>query len=306
LKLLIIFNPNAAYGRSAKKLAEIKARFKRLGITAEFIATKQPGHGTELVAKADLSGFDGLVAAGGDGTVFEVLNGLYKHPKNKRIPLGLLPIGTGNAFSRELDLNTEGWTGAMELLRQGHTRQVDTCWVKSSDKSFYYLNTIHMGFSVDAGLTAQKLKWFGQTAYTLATLWQVLKLKSYPLVLEINDEVITSNNVFITISNSRYTGTNFLIAPTAEIDDGLMDVTILENLSRGRLLRLFPTIYDGRHVDYDEVSTYKAATIKIISPDSMLLGPDGEFCGSSPAEISCLHRDLTIFSNKQVAENSIS
>jgi diacylglycerol kinase (ATP) len=159
---------------------------------------------------------------------------------------------------------------------------------------------------VDAGLTAQKLKWFGQTAYTLATLWQVLKLKSYPLVLEINDEVITSNNVFITISNSRYTGTNFLIAPTAEIDDGLMDVTILENLSRGRLLRLFPTIYDGRHVDYDEVSTYKAATIKIISPESMLLGPDGEFFGSSPAEISCLHRDLTIFSNKQLAENSIS
>jgi len=297
LKLLIIFNPSAAYGRSLQKLTEIKTRFDRLGITTELIATEQPGHGTELVAETNLSDFDGLVAAGGDGTVFEVLNGLYKHPKNKRIPLGLLPIGTGNAFSRELGLKSGAWTDAMELLRQGHTRQVDTCWVKSSDKSFYFLNTIHMGFSVDAGLTAQKLKWFGNTAYTLATLWQVLKLKSYPLVLEINGEVITSDNVFITISNSRYTGAHFLIAPTAKIDDGLMDVTILENLSRGRLLRLFPTIYDGRHVDYDEVSTYKADTIKIVSPDSMLLGPDGEFCGKSPAEITCLHRDLTIFSN---------
>lgn len=297
MKLLIIFNPNAAYGRSVKKLAAIKTRFKQLGITAEFIATKQAGHGTELVAETDLSGFDGLVAAGGDGTVFEVLNGLYKHPKNKRIPLGLLPVGTGNAFSRELGLDADAWTGAMDLLRQGRTRQVDTCWVKSPDKSFYFLNTIHMGFSVDAGLTAQKLKWFGQTSYTLATLWQVLKLKSYPLVVEINGEVINSDNVFITISNSRYTGTHFLIAPTAEIDDGLMDVTILENLTRGRLLKLFPTIYDGRHVDYDEVSTYKTDTIKIISPESMLLGPDGEFCGNSPAEITCLHRDLTIFSN---------
>ena len=297
MKLLIIFNPNAAYGRSLKKLAEIKACFEHLGITTEFIATEHTGHGIELVAQADLSDFDGLVAAGGDGTVFEVLNGLYKHPKNKRIPLGLLPIGTGNAFSRELGLNPDAWTNAVDLLKQGHTREVDTCWVKSSDKSFYFLNTIHMGFSVDAGLSAQKLKWFGKTAYTLATLWQVLKLKSYPLVLEINGEVINSNNVFITISNSRYTGTSFLIAPTAEIDDGLMDVTILENLSRGRLLRLFPTIYDGRHVEYDEISTYKAGTIRIDSPASMLLGPDGEFCGSSPAEITCLHRDLTIFSN---------
>ncbi len=297
MKLLIIFNPNAAYGRSVKKLAEIKAGFKRLGITTEFIATKHPGHGTELVAETELSDFDGLVAAGGDGTVFEVLNGLYQHPKNKRIPLGLLPIGTGNAFSRELGLNADIWTDAMELLRQGHTRQVDTCSVKSSDKNFHFLNTIHMGFSVDAGLAAQKLKWFGKTAYTLATLWQVLKLKSYPLVLEINGEVIKSDNVFITISNGRYTGTNFLIAPTAEIDDGLMDVTVLENLSRGRLLRLFPTIYDGRHVEYNEISTYKTNIIRILSPDSMLLGPDGEFCGNSPAEITCLHRDLTVFSN---------
>jgi len=306
LKLLIIFNPNAAYGRSVKKLADIEARFAGSGINAAFMPTTHPGHATELVVNTELSGFDGLVAAGGDGTVFEVLNGLYTHPRSARIPLGLLPIGTGNAFARELELQPGAWSDAIDILERGNTRQVDVAFVKSRDKSFYFMNIVSMGFSVDASLTALKLKLLGKSAYTLATLWQVLKLKSYPLKMEIDGKVVKSDNVFITISNSRYTGTHFLIAPEAQIDDGLLDVTILRNLKRSRLLRLFPTIYSGRHVEYEEVSTHKATCINICSPDAMLLGPDGEFCGHSPAEIRCLPRDLTIFSNPIVSNPIVS
>jgi len=295
LKLLIIFNPNAANGRSVNKLADIKAKFEVLGIETKFMPTAHAGHGTELVVNAELSGFDGLVAAGGDGTVFEVINGLYKHPKPARIPLGLLPIGTGNAFARELDLQPGAWTDAIDLLHRGRTRQVDVGHVESADRSYYFLNIVGMGFSVDASISAQKLKFLGNTAYTLATLWQVLKLKSYPLVMEIDGKTVRSNNIFVTVSNSRYTGTHFLIAPAAIIDDGLLDVTILESLPRHRLLKLFPTIYSGRHIEYREISTHKGARISIRSPQAMLLGPDGEFIGHSPAEISCLHQDLTIF-----------
>jgi diacylglycerol kinase family enzyme len=82
LTLLIIFNPKAAHGRSLKKLADIQATFARHGIKTSFMPTTHPGHGKELVADAELLGFDGLVAAGGDGIVFEVLNGLYTHPRS--------------------------------------------------------------------------------------------------------------------------------------------------------------------------------------------------------------------------------
>ena len=296
MKLLIIFNPKAAHGRSVRRLAAIKAKFAGLGINATFISTRHAGHGRELVASAQLSDFDGLVAAGGDGTVFEVLNGLYQHPKPARIPMGLLPIGTGNAFARELELEEDVLNHAMELLHRGRTRQVDVGFVKSADLSFHFINIVSMGFAVDAGLTAQKMKFLGKAAYTLATLWQTLKLKSYPLKMEIDGKVIASDNVFVTISNSRFTGTHFLIAPDAEIDDGQFDVTILENLPRSRLLKLFPTIYSGRHMEYNEISSFKAAQINIRSPKGLLLGPDGEFYGRSPAEISCLPQDLTIFS----------
>ncbi len=295
MKLLVIFNPHAAHGRSVDKLEAIKARFKDLGIDAMLMPTTHPGHGTELVAGIKLTGFDGVVAAGGDGTLFEVLNGLYQHPKAQRPPIGLLPIGTGNAFARELNLKADVLMNAIDILHRGHIRTVDVCYVKSADRSFYFLNILLMGFAVDASLTAQKLKFLGESAYTLATLWQVLKLKSYPLVMEIDGKLRENNNVFIAISNSRYTGTHFLIAPEAILDDGLMDVTILENLPRRRLLKLFPTIYSGRHVEYAEVSTCKATHISIRSPDGLLLGPDGEFCGRSPVEISCLPRDLAIF-----------
>lgn len=258
--------------------------------------TARPGHGSELVANTDLSGFDGLIAAGGDGTVFEVLNGLYTHPKSARIALGLLPIGTGNAFARELDLQPGDWFSAIDLLCKGVTRQIDVAHVNSADKSYYFLNIVGMGFFVDASLSAQKLKFLGNTSYTLAALWKVLKLKTYPLEIEIDGEVLHRDNILVAISNSCYTGTHFLIAPDARIDDGLLDVTILEKLPRRRLLRLFPSIYTGKHVLYDEISTYKAARIKIHAPNSMLLGPDGEFRGHTPADITCLHRDLTIFS----------
>ena len=259
MKLLIVFNPNAAHGRAVRKLTAIRTKFESLGIQIEFKPTTHPGHGSDLVACTDLTGFDGLIAAGGDGTLFEVLNGLYRHPKSTRIPLGLLPIGTGNAFARDLGLKPAAWSDAIDLLQRRRTREVDVGCVKSADRSFYFLNIVGMGFTVHAGKTAQKLKFFGNTAYTLATLWQVLKLKSYPLVADLDGRKLRSDNIFITISNTRFTGTHFLIAPNASIDDGLLDVTILENLPRHRLLRLFPTIYDGRHVQYKEISTHKVA-----------------------------------------------
>ncbi len=295
MKLLVIFNPAASHGRSAGRLADIRTRFDSLGIHAEFLSTNHSGHGSELVAEADLSAYDGLIAAGGDGTVFEVLNGLYRHPKAARIPLGLLPVGTGNAFARDLGLPPMAWQDAIDLIKRGQTRQVDVGHVSTVDAEYYFLNIVHMGFSVEANRSAQKLKFLGNSAYTLATLWRVLWLGSYPLIVDIDGETLHDDNVFVAVSNTRYTGTHFMMAPGAVVDDGLLDLTILSRLSRRRILKLFPTIYDGRHVRFEEVTTRKAKKINIRSPEAMLMAPDGEFLGHTPAEITCIQRDLTIF-----------
>ncbi len=294
MKLLLIFNPHAASGRASRLLPQIRDGLERVA-SIELVLTRHAGHAVELVAAADLGAFDGVIAAGGDGSLFEVLNGLYRKEAQHRVPLGLIPVGTGNAFARDLGLMPGDWQKGIDLIARNQLRRVDVGRVQTRSETFHFLNVIGMGFAVDAGMTAKKLKVLGHAAYTLGSLWETIKLKSYPLHIEIDGKNIRQDNVFVEISNSRYTGTSFLIAPDAQIDDGLLDVTLLSGLPRRRLLRLFPTIYSGRHVRYPEVSTFQARQIRIHAPGGQLLAPDGEFHGHTPADISCLHHDLEIF-----------
>jgi diacylglycerol kinase (ATP) len=295
MKLLVVFNPKAAMGRAEKLFPAIEDRLERSGIDARFLITERKGHATELIARTDLSALDGLIAAGGDGSLFEVLNGLYQHPIESRIPLGLIPIGTGNAFARDLGLEPGDWKQGIDLIAGGELRRIDVGQVRTAKEKFHFLNIIGMGFAVDAQQRAKKFKFMGAAAYTLGALWQTINLNSYLLLIEIDGKKIEQDNVFLEISNTRYTGTSFLIAPDAKWDDGLLDLTLLANLPRRRLLRLFPTIYSGSHVKYEEVTTCKAKHIRILGPENMLLAPDGEFRGRTPVEISCLHCDLVIF-----------
>jgi diacylglycerol kinase family enzyme len=117
------------------------------------------------------------------------------------------------------------------------------------------------------------------------------------LRIEIDGRLTEQENVLVEISNTRYTGTSFLIAPSAQMDDGLLDATLLRNLPRLRLLRLFPSIYSGRHVDFEEVTVIQGKRIRILAPQGYPMVADGEFRGQTPVEISCLHRDLAIFSH---------
>jgi len=289
-----MLNPHAAMGRASRLLPNIRKGLERFA-EVDIVTTRHAGHAVDLVAAADLGAFDGVIAAGGDGTLFEVLNGLYRKEPQERVPLGLVPVGTGNAFVRDLGLMPGDWKKGIDIIARNQPRRVDVGRVQTGSEIFYFLNVIGMGFAVDAGMTAKKLKMLGNTAYTLGTLWETIYLKSYRLHIEIDGNNIRQDNVFVEISNSRYTGTNFLIAPDAQIDDGLLDVTLLSSLPRRRLLRLFPTIYSGRHVQYKEISTFQAQQIRIHAPGGRLLGPDGEFQGYTPADISCLHNDLEIF-----------
>jgi diacylglycerol kinase (ATP) len=295
LSILVIFNPCAAAGRSETLWPRISAALASRAVRFEMLATRHPGHATELVAAADLAGIDGVVAVGGDGTLFEVLNGLYARPAVSRVPLGLIPVGTGNAFARDLGLTPSDWSAGVDIVARGRSRSVDVGRVSTQAEEFHFLNIIGMGFAVDAGLTARKLKFLGNAAYTMGSLWQILKLGSYPLDIEIDGRRWTGDNVFLEVSNSRYTGTSFLIAPQARLDDGLLDLTLLRPCSRRRLLRLFPTVYSGRHVGFEEVETCQARHVRINGPAGMPLAPDGEFRGSTPVDIRCLPGDLQLF-----------
>jgi len=294
LRLLLIFNPNAAVGRAARLLPRIRAAFEPLA-QVDIVETKGPGDAATLVAGARLESYDGVVAAGGDGTLFEVLNGLYEHPVARRVPLGVVPVGTGNAFARDLGLMPGDWNKAVQSIGTGRVRRVDVGRVDTPQETYRFLNIVGTGLPVEAMGTAQHIKWLGRSAYTVAVLLRIIYLKNHNLLIEIDGKRIEQQGVFVEVSNTRYTGTSFLIAPRAKFDDGLLDVTFVRRLSRRRLLRLFPTIYRGQHLQFDEVFTRPARQVRILAPGGLALAPDGEVRGRLPATVTCLPGDLEIF-----------
>ena len=288
-------NPHAAAGRAEALGDRIGERLGRFA-DVQTMNSAGPGDATRLVADADLSSFDAVVAAGGDGTLFEVLNGIYDNGIDEKPPLGVVPVGTGNAFARDLGLAPGDWKKGVDLIAAGKKRAFDVGRVESAEGVYHFLNIVGAGLPVDAMLTAEKLKFIGRGAYTVATLWRAMQLKTYDLDIRLDGQGIQRKSMFIEISNTRFTGTSFLIAPDAEPDDGLFDITLVRRLGRARLLRLFPTIYKGEHIHYEEVSTYRAREVRIDGPAGMPLAPDGEMRGCTPATISCLPRDLDVFS----------
>lgn len=300
----MVFNPHASVGRAARLLPRVRSALERFA-EVDALLTTGSGDAVRHVAETDLAGYDGLVAAGGDGTLFEVLNGLYRHAPERRVPLGLVPVGTGNAFARDLGLQPGDWEKGVGLIGAGQRRRVDVGRVEygwperpedgADPQSFHFLNIVGAGLPVDAMRAAEHLKLIGRSAYSLAAFWRAMVLRSYPLSIQLDGQRIEQDAMFVEISNTRYTGTSFLMAPAARLDDGLLDVTLVCRLPRLRLLRLFPTIYSGRHVEFEEVTTRQARTIRIEAPPGLVLAPDGELRGCTPATVTCLPGDLEIF-----------
>lgn len=295
MKVLLVYNAFAAHQRARKLLPEIQDLFTQKKIEAELQLTETTGHGIDIIRQADFSDYDGIIAAGGDGTLFEVINGYYKNKSNRRIPIGVIPTGTGNAFSRDLGIDIGEWQKAVEIIAGKQTKKFDVGKFHTENKEYYYLNILGFGFVADVVFSAQKFKKIGETAYSLAVFRQLIKLKPYTLIMNIDGKLIERENIFTEISNTRFTGVSFLMAPGAKINDGLLDITLLNRCSRLRLMQLFPTIFKGQHINHPEVETYQAKKISIQTDIPKILTPDGELFGSTPIEVECLKQDIEVF-----------
>ncbi len=294
MRYLLVYNPQAGHRRAEKLLPTIETHLNELKLEFDLRLTDYPEHATEIVSDMDLSPYRGIIAAGGDGTLFEVLNGLFANPAKKKIPLGILPVGTGNAAFRDIEVDESDWRGALEVIAAGKTRHLDAGRFTTHGQTYYFLNIMGLGFVADVTKTARGLKFLGNISYTLGVLWQTLRLQHHHLEIEVDGRKMERHNLFVEVSNTRYTA-NFLMAPDALVDDGLLDVTLANGLSRRRLLKVFPKVFTGEHVLEPEVETFKAKKISIRTDPPKVLTPDGELIGITPVEIECLQGAVEIF-----------
>jgi YegS/Rv2252/BmrU family lipid kinase len=295
MKIFYLNNPASGNKNGAKYFSLIKNEFDKRKIEHESIQTNYAGQGTEIIKNLDFDKYDGIAVAGGDGTLFETINGYFANKSAKRIPVGVIPIGRGNAFARDLDLLPEKWEEAINAIDVGKTKLVDVGFCKTPKEQFYFINILGLGFVTDVASTAFKLRTLGHLSYILGVLYRTISLKPFSLKIEIDGKYYERENVFAETSNSRYTGKDFLMAPDAVIDDGLLNITLLNKLSRVQLLQALPTIFKGEHVKLKEVECFKAKKIKIETIPQKLLTPDGQLIGSTPIEIECYSKKLEVF-----------
>ncbi len=296
MKILCIYNPQAGGGKSTTYLEEVKQLFKKYDIDAEIILTEHPKHSTEIVLQKDLTKYKALVIAGGDGSFFNALNGYMHKADEQRIPLAILPVGTGNSLSRDVMGEEANLEMFVQIIKNGKTKKYDIAEVKTDKEIFYYANMMGFGFINDVIETASHLKWLKSLSYTLGVIYNTIKLNTFDLTISIDGKEQLFDNVFVVISNSKYTGGNYLIAPKAKLNDGKLDLIILNRLSRINLLKTFPKIFDGSHINSEFVDYIQAEKISLKANIPKNLSPDGEIYGEFPAEISCLKNAIEIFS----------
>ncbi|TVR54529.1 MAG: diacylglycerol kinase family lipid kinase [Spirochaetaceae bacterium] len=293
MKISLIVNPNAGRKKGLDAAARVAALLEGAGIECTQFVSTRPGGTREIAESIVPSDWDGIVAVGGDGTLFEVVNGLLAHAESVPVPLGLIPVGTGNSFIK--DLGIESVEDAVARIVARHTRRIDLGLFTSDAGTFWFANLLGVGFVSNVAYRARKYKIFGALSYVFAVFEELIGLKTTVVTLEIDGRIIECDALFVEICNSRFTGGNMLMAPDALIDDGELDVILVRRVNRRTVLKLLPTIFSGRHVEFPAVEVFRGRSIRLTSEEPLMLSPDGETFGRTPIDATVHHAKLEMF-----------
>ena len=287
MKILCIFNPKAGGGKANKQLDKLRSLFIKYHIDADIKISQHKHHATEIIKEIELSAYEALIAAGGDGTFYDVVNGYMFHPRPYDLPLGIIPIGTGNSLSKDVSSQHTDLEHFVSIIANKHSIPMDLGKAVTGEKTLYFANILGFGLSTDVTLTAAKYKFFGNMAYTIGVLINTIKLKSYKLNMILDGKSYDLDNTFVTICNSKYAGSDYLMAPKASISDGKLDVIIVDKIGRIELLQTFSKIFDGSYIQNPHVQYIQASEMRFEAQNEKITSPDGELCGKLPVEITC-------------------
>ena len=297
MNALVIFNKNAGGGKASEYVEEIKNLFVENNITVNIKFTEYVKHAIKIVRESDLTKYDTIITVGGDGTFYECLNGYFQNKNQSNINFAIIPIGTGNSLSKDVYDKEYNLKEHINIISKHKTKPFDIAKFKTIGNEMYYANTLGFGFVSDVVITANKFKFLGKFAYTIGVLHRVLLLSTYNMKLTADNQTYNMNNILVSISNSKYTGGNYLMAPNANINDGKLDIIILNKLSRINLLKTFLKIFSGEHINSKFVKTLQAKKIEIETSKPKTLSPDGELYGTTPFSIECIKSGINIITN---------
>lgn len=273
-----IVNGAAGGGRCRSRADGALAALEQAGIKLDVHFTEGPRHAIELASDAYQDGHRAFLSVGGDGTSFEIVNGVFQHGTPERVQIAMLPLGTGNSFLRDFGITSED--KAREAIVRGTPHAIDAIALRHGGGTLHFINTMGIGFVARVGaLTNEKFKALGTGGYVAAVVTSVAQLQ-YPLDPLIIDDATEPDSrpaVFLSFSNSQYTGGAMHLAPNARLDDGKFDIIRVGKLGRAGLLATFPKIFAGTHVEHPLVEQTQATKVKFSDFREQDVLMDGEF-----------------------------
>ena len=291
---LLILNPVSGKKEGNSKVKSIINFFKNYNIELEVFCTRYKGHARKYLQMIDSNLFSNIIVYGGDGTFNEVINGIMCRKDQYMPTFGFLPGGSGNSVMYHLNkLNIDD---ACNLIIQNHIKKIDVMKIEYNNTIEYSINIVGWGMVGDIANLSEKMRWLGPSRYNIASLIYIIINKNRYADIVIDGITKSDNYLFVLIANTKYTGKGMIVAPNAELNDGLIDLIVVKNnINKIELAKLLPRLFTGDHIYSQHVEYKQIEQLHIKPKQDEFLNIDGEIHGSTPVKISVLPKTLNIF-----------
>ncbi len=275
-KIKLILNPVSNHGRSGQIAADLRPLLA--GHEADWSGTEYPAHAADLARQAGEQDYDLVLAAGGDGTVHEVINGLMQVPAKKRPALGIVPLGSGNDFANILGIPADPSRALLAAI-DGQAHPLDVGLIRDQNgRTEYFNNTFGIGFDAVVTIRTRKITYVhGFMMYFVAVLQTIARnFTPMNLHVETDQETWEMPVLMLTLGNGPREGGGFMVAPQAKTDDGLLDYATVHKLSRLMMFRLIPEFMKGTHGRFKQVKMGTCRKMSITGDRPLYIHCDGE------------------------------
>ena len=287
MKLQVIANPKAGHGKGLRNIENLKKLLQSQDVKNQFFETVAPGEATQIARRLAEARQDRIVVLGGDGTISEVVNGVF----GSDVELGVISVGTGNDVARSLGLPYNNLEASLKIVLNGSPKKIDV----GEEAGRYFISVLGIGFAATVAAEANKMKLLkGSTAFFAAVYKAIGSLRSFPLSLTLDVRRMNIDCIAVLIQNTCYSGGGLLLAPEAAIDDGLFDVVVVEKINRMDLMFNFPRLYRGSHLEHPKFSVYQAKFVEIESPEPLEKMLDGDIFGKTPVSAKVANRAVRV------------
>ena len=290
----VLVNPKANRGKGEASGDAVFAELANRGIASINLSAESAVAASKKAERAiSNQEISGLVAVGGDGTSQLGVNICVP----SQLPMGLIPAGSGNDQARQLGIPRDSIPAAVDFLVEHleKPRRVDAMRVKTASREFWSLGSISAGFDALCAERANGLVWpKGPNSYVAAMLLELPRFEPIEYQIEADGKKRSFKAMLCGVANVKNFGGGMKISPNSEIDDGELEVFILHEVSRRRLLRIFPTVYEGKHLGFPEIEIFQAKSVSI-SNDAFPMTCDGELIGPAPFSVEVHPGALSVF-----------